>query len=177
VSTPAAPPALTDLVVSPDGLGPLVVGSPVPETDMASAVAVWNPTKCGATGAWLPNYPDSPTLDQLSDVPFVVGTNNKSDPISFIGVRSVDIKTAAGIHIGSTADQLAAAYPKFDQTVDEGPVVLYSINGKQSQLVIEFARQASVPADDGTVVQIEVESGTAPPVGAYGTDGFGYCPS
>jgi hypothetical protein len=124
----------------------------------------------------MPNYPDAAGLDQISDVPFVVGTTNQNDPVKFIRISSLDIKTAAGIHIGSTAAQLTAAYPTFDHTVEEGPVVLYSINGANSQLVFEFAKQASVPADDGTVVQIEVEGGTATPVGAAGTDGFGYCP-
>ena len=174
--TPVAPPELSDLVITPDGLGALAIGSPVPDQSSGSALVTWNATKCGATGAWVPNYPDSLGLDQVSDVPFVVGTTSKSDPVKFIRVASIDIHSAKGIHIGSTAAELTAAYPTFDHTVDEGLVVLYSINGANSQLVFEFAKQGSIPADDGTVVQIEAESGTGTPVGAAGTDGFGYCP-
>jgi hypothetical protein len=167
---------MADLLVSPDGLGPLKIGESVPDQPGTSATVIWNPAQCGTTGAWVPNYPNSPALDRASEVPFVVGVTNKSDAVQFVGIRSVELKTAAGIHIGSTKAQLTAAYPSFDHTVDEGPVVLYSINGAKSQLVFEFAKQASIRADDGTVVQIEVEGGTSTPVGAYGTDGFGYCP-
>ncbi|HEY5231899.1 MAG TPA: hypothetical protein VIJ11_13535, partial [Galbitalea sp.] len=65
--TPTTPPALSELVLSPDGLGPLRIGFPVPDQPLASAVVVWDPTKCGTTGAWISRYtdadatPESPT--------------------------------------------------------------------------------------------------------------------
>lgn len=181
--TPTAPPALSELVLSPDGLGPLVIGSPVPDESPATAVVLWNPTKCGTTGAWLPNYPDGP-LGPDGDptgAPFYFAVDHKTDSLTYINVRSTQIKTTTGISIGSNRQQLLAAYPHFDAIVKSHSTDLYEIRGPKAQLVIEVKRpgaDGSGVAWDNTVVLMEVGTIAAGVGSLYGNDaGGGVCPA
>lgn len=44
---PVVKPALSDMVISPDGLGPIVIGQAYSATDPATDVLVWDETFCG----------------------------------------------------------------------------------------------------------------------------------
>jgi hypothetical protein len=170
---------LSQLVLSPDGLGPLVIGSPVPVEPASTAVVVWNPTYCGGTGAWLPNYPDGP-LGPNGDptgIPFYFAVGHKTDDLKYINVDSTQIKTSAGISIGSTRQQVLAAYPRFDAIV-AGPVTdLYEINGPNAKLVIEVERTGGDPDYANRVALMEVNWLGSAPGSLYGNDaGGGICP-
>jgi hypothetical protein len=183
--TVAAPtptvPSLADLVLSPDGLGPLVIGSPVPDETAGSAVVLWDSTKCGGAGAWLANYPVGPIGGDgdPTGAPFSFAVQHQTEPLSYINVVSTQIKTSMGISIGDTRTQVTTAYPHADAVVT-GPLTdLYEINGAKAKLVIEVGRLGEVPAAEvNKVVLMEVNGLGSAPGSLYGNDaGGGICPS
>jgi hypothetical protein len=137
---PASRPALTDLVVTPTGLGQLVVGEPVPAEPADAAIVAWNPTYCveqPATpdepyaGAWLSVYGPSPLGYSGPGEPFVTVTEDglKGGVVGAIRVLGSQLETAEGIAPGSTRAQLEAAYPTFDSIVRGSLSDVYVITG------------------------------------------------
>jgi hypothetical protein len=144
VATPTQP-TLAQLVVSPDGIGPLLINEPVPSESGPTAVVTWDANKCTANspdsyrGAWLANYPETGELEiSNSDrAVFTFESEQKDSPITFIAVWSNELKTANGVGIGSTSAQLTAAYGSA-LTVTHGQTSdLYSLRGTQGTLVFE----------------------------------------
>ena len=124
-ASPTGKPTLSQLVASPDGLGYLSVGSPVPNRPSGTAIVRYNATKCtskaeGVTatspgaGAWVPTYPTS-LIWSGSGLPFDVGaTRASTDPIGVIEIWTPEIKTAKGVGAGSTP---ASAHQGLRRTV------------------------------------------------------------
>ncbi len=143
--TTQAKPTLDQLVVSPDGLGPILIGKTVTSQPDAAAVVTWNATLCskpaGAqyAGGWVPNYPTVKTIFQPSIFPFTFASAKKTSPVTFILVWSKDLRTAAGIGVGSTVADITSAYGSVDQVVHAATTDLYVIKGSRGQLVIEVA--------------------------------------
>ncbi len=180
VPAPAVPPALAELTLSPDGLGPLRLGSPVPDVPAASAVVVWNGTKCGRGGAWLANYPAGPIGPggDPTGAPFFFAVAHKIDSLSYINISSTQIKTSAGISIGSSVARLKTAYPEFDRVVAAPTTTLYELNGSHGTLVMEVGTKGKVPASEANrVVLMEIEQLGAESGSLFGNDaGGGICP-
>lgn len=117
-ATPGARPALEDLVASTSGLGPLTVGLP-PATNPGAAMIEFRPFYCEDIGAeitgsdpgrWVSTYDDSETgLDATAGPPFRVAADDTR--VAQIDVLTADIPTTTGIRLGSTLDELRAAYP------------------------------------------------------------------
>ncbi|HEX4444048.1 MAG TPA: hypothetical protein VHZ81_10795 [Galbitalea sp.] len=175
--SPTAPPTLSELTLSPDGLGVLVIGSPVPKQSSSAAVVVWNPTQCDATsGAWLANYPSGPTI-YGAGAPFVFDVNSKDEPLPYITILSPQIKTAAGISLGSTRDEVVAAYPRA-RVVSAEISDLYVVDGTAGELVIEIPKTSfDAGADANHVVDLYVALKSYPPGPTYQNDAGGrLCP-
>ncbi|HEY2642421.1 MAG TPA: hypothetical protein VGI56_01590 [Galbitalea sp.] len=144
-------PTEADLVVTPDGIAPLVVGEPIPDESADTAIAIWNPSFCvnstagikpgdPTAGAWTANYPEDATGYSVS-LPFsvVVPTHVKADPISQIMVSSANLSTSQGIRVGSTTAQLKAAYPSLVTGPHSTISDIYSVDGTTGTLVFEVA--------------------------------------
>ena len=166
-STPAAAPPLAELVLSPDGLGPLVLGRPIDprlatfdahacrtdeNKDMASADdPIWE--------AWLPNYPQGPE-------PFWRGYprypfephHNPDGTLQWLSIRTDKISTAKGIGLLSPEADVKAAYPDAD-VVEENGARVYSIAGTAGRLVLEIAsaEMAGDGLDAGDVWNVRVQ--------------------
>ena len=93
-------------------------------------------------------------------------------------MSSTQIKTGAGISIGSTRAQVTAAYAHFD-AIGTGPLTdLYEINGPKAKLVIEVEKANGDPNYSNKVVLMEVNGLGSAPGSLFGNDaGGGICPA
>lgn len=181
-------PTLSQLVVTPDGLGYLVPGSPVPSEPAAKAIVTYNPTKCvdaaqgvaaGApgAGAWLPAYPNGVTWAG-SGIPFDVGAvDAPTDKIAVIEIWSPNLKTAKGIGAGSTAQQLTAAYGSALSVDHAENSDVYILPGAHSELLFEVAKAAAgLPVEEtDTVVWMRIVALGTTQLHIANTDGSGPC--
>lgn len=148
---PAGPVDLSELTVTPDGLGPLVIGEPV-----HPAMATWDPQGCRtpeneelapqlreddpAWGAWIPNY-DKFRVD--SDgwttwyYPFEPH-HTEDGRLAWLNIGSPELVTDRGIGQGSTEEEVQAAYPEAT-VADRGGYRVYGILGEHGRLDIEVA--------------------------------------
>jgi hypothetical protein len=165
----AGKPALSQLVVTPNGLDYLVPGAAVPTQPAATAIVTYNPTKCvdaaagiavgsAGAGAWLPAYPNGLTWAG-SGIPFDVGAvAGPTDDIPLIEIWSPDLKTAKGIGAGSTVQQLKAAYGSALSVDHAENSDVYILSGARSELLFEVAKAAAgLPVEEtNTVVWMRI---------------------
>jgi hypothetical protein len=162
VATPTAdaPPDLAALVVTATGIAPLTVGEPVPSPPDSRSLATYDPSFCVRegrpvgdpwAGAWRPSYPTE-TVDwapRPADA-FTVYTEEAVEDaaISSLIVWSPQLATAAGIHPGSTRQELELAYPS-SATVTEGQMtsiyVVRDPDGGTGELWFEVAKANYAP--------------------------------
>ncbi|HEX5331140.1 MAG TPA: hypothetical protein VFW79_00710, partial [Cellulomonas sp.] len=116
-TTPATRPAAADLRLGTSGLGPLTVGLP-PATNPGAVMIEFRPRYCEDVGVesvgtnpgrWVPTYEPIVEADGEPRALFAVEADDTR--VSRIDVIWSDLPTTAGIHIGSTLEQLRAAYP------------------------------------------------------------------
>ena len=163
-STPTPTPgssalAPAQLVVSADGVGPVVVGEPVSARAALQASIVFNVHHCGLPpGA---NYPDWESTNL--DIPWLslgIAGTTASDVIDAIEVESPEIATAAGVHVGSSLADLVAAYPTFSSFIRGNGSDLYILRGTDGQLAIEVTSNRTdvywTPAEVDKVVSMAV---------------------
>lgn len=166
-SAAPAKPGLDDLIVSAAGLGPLLIGSAPPVTDPALDILVQGSVACGpstpdVTGVWLANYPDGTTMAGKVTSPFQVVVTD-AGVISRIDVRLAGPRTERGIQIGSTADEVVAAYPDASEIVDFGRALVYAVRAPTGTLLIEIdTRDDGAEAGFGKVVSIRVGTADVP---------------
>jgi len=170
-------PALGELVLSPDGLGPLVIGAAPPVADPALDVLIYDEDYCAdvdgapSAGKWIPNY--EPALSEQSPEPFSVYV--PEDAVSQIAIGSADIVTAEGVGLGSTRDEVIAAYPDAAVTELLG-TDLYVVTGENGRLVFEVGAPGQTDYAVDEVVFVRVLNLTDELHGwAYTDAGFAYC--
>jgi len=187
-STTSTKPTLSHLVVSPNGLGDLVPGQPVPADSPATAVMTWDATKCvdaaaGITpgspgaGAWLAAYPDAANFDGASWPPFdITPTQARTDPTMDIQIWSPELKTAQHIGVGSSLIQLQSAYGT-SLTVDSADNSdVYTLRGMRGQLMFEFLKGPdNVGEPEGVVAWMQIIPLSVAPFHIANSDGAGPC--
>lgn len=137
-------PALTDLVITPQGMGPLVVGGPVAD---AQPVVRWEENLCVTTegetvietrGGWVSGYGDDPF-----DAPFsvIVDRDTAGEPVFAVEVLKAGPQTEGGIQVGSTLAELQAAHPEVRlATPSNGdPIEVWVVEQGSGALVFEVS--------------------------------------
>lgn len=176
----SGPPSLSELVVSPEGLGSLVIGQAPPTADPTSDILVYDPQACAwaaeenphfsrdTVAMWVANYNDDGHPGE-SD-PF--GVDITDGAVSIISINSEEIATARGIHRGMTRDELLAAYPTGLEFETEGQGIdAYRLRGTAGDLV--FTLWEFDDPESWRIAWINVGThGFEVPL--YGTDSWGW---
>ncbi len=155
-ATPEAtgPPALETLTLTTEGLGTLEIGGRLPAADENNAMIVFDPEFCtdertgtpagiepgsNAAGLWIPaeQYRTEEGGGYVR-APFGVGIWD--DAVQRIEIEDDSLETDAGITLGSTEADIAAAYDDVE-LVPEGLVTLHVVNGDAGKLVFEVATE------------------------------------
>jgi hypothetical protein len=165
-------------VISPQGLGPLRIGDAVTATDMLT----YMPQYCQlegdddgfadgdpAAGRWVANYPGDDTFDvEVAD-----------GRVAGIAPSAHSLRTAKGIHLGSSAADVKAAYPDLKKGVDTGLSHLVYLESNGRILSFEILNQNTdyEPELSDRVVYIMIRADDGTPLRTvYATDGgLGSC--
>lgn len=146
---PAEPPAdalpdPSDLVVSPDGVGPLRVGAQLP-LESASAVLVYDSGYCARTfaegqdrneGRWRPNA----VYERGEDTRPHFGVNvDGQDRLVRIDTESEDLRTDSGVGVGSSIEEVETAYPDAEYVPAGDIAGTYLVRGDDGILAIEVS--------------------------------------
>jgi hypothetical protein len=191
---PAVRPALAELTITPQGIGSLFVGEPVPDEPADTAIVTWNPTYCveePATpnepyaGAWQTTYPAAPiAFGEDTRDPFSVVTSDglQSGTIHWINVWGSELSTEAGVSAGDTRAALESAYPSFDEVIEGDIADVYVIRAPEGgELWFEVANgDSSMEGYWGAdvvdrVIWIRVMPAGYTPGSMAGGDGGGPC--
>ena len=177
VPAPPTKPAVDDLIVSPAGLGPLLVGAAPPVTDPALDILVFDPAGCPpdqgpVPGIWVTNYPDQTYFNGRSGPPFRAAVND-AGVVSRIDVWAEDIATDRGVTIGSAVADVSAAYPDASEIVDFERALVYVIRGSTGTLFIEIDTMTDGGADDAFVGHVTSIRVGGPAVPAYAISNTG----
>jgi hypothetical protein len=110
-------PAITDLIITTSGVGPLTVGVP-PATNPGAAMIAWDPEFCsgegwsgdGDPGRWVPDGYDSDT-NYMGEpaTAFYIDADDAS--VYRIDVMGTSPRTAEDVRVGTLLTDLQAAYP------------------------------------------------------------------
>lgn len=182
VEAPVDPhPAVEDLVISTAGLGPLAVGL-APDDNPGAAMIELHPGACletwgGAQPGANPDrwYPTYPSVDPAEPGRFPFRVMVASDRIVWIDVLDARPHTSSGIRVGSTKEDLLAAYPAATELSGGVPSISrsWSVADAAGTIVFEVATWDDGTGERpvGTVVRIAVFPPDADPVAfTYATD-------
>jgi len=136
-------PAVSDLVLTTEGLGELHLGETPPAENPTTDLVTHSLDACAGTGSptadlWLANYPES---DEGfgPQAPFAIQVTG--DVLTRIDVNTSDIITDQGLALGSSLDAVLGTYPGGpDEVVNHADVSdVYVFLGTNGKLMFEVA--------------------------------------
>lgn len=155
-------PALADLVVDLEGMGPLRLGAPVSD---AQPVVRWEKDLCvaegdgeGTGGGWVAGYGDDPATPPFR---VLVDSDTGEDLVFAVEVLAPGPHTAAGIQVGSSLAELQAAYPELRLATPAAglPVEVWVLEQGSTALVFEVSVDAEgSPWEPGLVQLVRVRT-------------------
>lgn len=187
-------PSLNDMVVSPDGVGPLRLGEELPPAD-APAIVRWAPDACSwyvpdgtafEQGRWVLNdiYLTESVgplwrRDTPSTMPAVGVSADEASIVQRIDVHSDRVATEKGITLGASRAELLAAHPeavlheRFDPEASATEV--YRIHGARGALHFEVGynppgSELWSDAEEGVVLLMRVHGERGPLYSTMFTD-------
>ena len=152
--TPTVPtkPALGDIVISKNGLGPVPIGTDLASLDPAVSIFASETVDCGGEGqfiGWSANYPDRPLGNTLR----AFESGAQPDGFSYVVVYGSGPHTAAGIEVGDLRGALLAAYPGIELFTSGAGRDRYVINGSPAVIFFDVAQSdSSWPVDTITAI-------------------------
>lgn len=159
-SPAASEPAAEELVAAPGAIGPVLVGMTL---DEANATGFFEPRETPdddpCKEAYGPIQWKAPHTEDL-----LVGVRNEGPTKNKIGVLGIrdSVKTAKDVGIGSTLDDVKAAYPDAKvEASDASGAVVYRRDGEH-WLGIAFNEQPNEVKGSSKVIFMEVTSGEKP---------------
>ncbi|MEO7722516.1 MAG: hypothetical protein ABIS08_11455 [Pseudolysinimonas sp.] len=192
---PTTRPALSELVVTPSGIGDIRLGKPVPADAPAVSVVTWDEKACVSDGGLSVGEPYSglwtaayPPVDGTGESVFALVTDDgtKDAVVSYVAIRVPSaIRSDAGIHVGDTLDALKAAYPGgfFQSAKGQNGADVYVAGDADG--VIAYDVSAPYPSDPNgwtadqlhRVIAMNVFVPRSDPIlPNYGTTNSGLCP-
>ena len=160
---PLVKPALDELIISPDGLGPIQIGQAYAPRDPATDVLYWDDTFCGFAedpaygpeyagdyGNWKHTY-SGEYFEPLAEVDY--GATAES-PVIRITTFLEEIRTEDGLGTGSSIAELEAAYGDNLIKSAEDAYYPYVVYGRSGQLVFWLSYETP-----GVVYMLQVLAG------------------
>jgi hypothetical protein len=188
-STPSSVPSvvapsrtLGELTLGVEGLDSLVIGKPVD-----TRLAVLDPLPCAPSpqptgavpdpswAAYIPVFPKIMGPYGTEVYPFEAHANEMGE-LRWLAVQSPEIRTAAGIGIGSTRAEVESAYPDAE-VVEKSVARSYGVSGASTRLVIEVRTVASEAFAADVVWTMRVEPLDFRLTSLAGGDAGAFCPA
>lgn len=168
---PIVKPSIDELELSTEGLGHLEVGSPVISSVGPGAMVTVDLDACPgrepSSADWNSQYPGDP-FEVVTAHP-----DNGSDILA-VSITSKSISTTEGIHIGSTYDELWAAYDKVVGVGFSATEGFYAVEGSRGMLIFAVPLPGEEP--DGvqpeTVTFMQARILDVEVAGPYARDGI-----
>lgn len=129
-------PAVEDLVITPAGLGPLMLG----ESPAGTPVVRWDGTACAGTdvpGRWVAAYPAGENAIGGASLPFTVQVLD--DRVVRVEVHTPGPRTISGIQVGSTLADVRALHPELTLLSADGDVEAWGVTDGEHTFAVEVA--------------------------------------
>jgi hypothetical protein len=143
------------LVLSHEGLGPLLLGADPWTLPPAAAIVQLKGVDCGdgvVHSFWSPIYPERPLDNEIGA--FEVGVIEQGNRVQIIQVFDRSVRTPEGVHIGDTFAAFQQAYPSAELVATRLGRDQYLIAGEPGNVYVQVTSNAESP-DQWTAAEVD----------------------